>query len=333
MCSVYLPRIAGHVNESLAGFEAVLLALYASETKARNGCPIITNIPDLTQPSLYHSPRIPPPSNIEPYVGQLSCPLGPQDEVKATKRACIVGVALDLFSRRIASMPPMAKLEACKCALRCSMLGSSNEHSAKDVHRDSLPFVINDDRESAPESNGYHISSDLTSRQSAEIEIMDPKELYQGNNNKLLSPQGMKYCELDQTSVTDTSVGANGVLPSLLSKYSTLDSPDVELHGSNGTRIHLPWELLQPLLKILSHCLLAPLNPQEVKDAASIAIKALHKRAVHDLVPEAILATRSLMRLDITAKSVAKTLTLSNTGSSTSTPSKPRKPEIFLVSK
>jgi hypothetical protein len=91
--------------------------------------------------------------------------------------------------------------------------------------------------------------------------------------------------------------------------------------------------MIQPLLKILSHCLLAPLNPQEVKDAASIAVKALYKRAVHDVLPEAILATRSLMRLEAASKSAVQTYKLSGSGSSTSTPSKQRKPEIFLVSK
>lgn len=41
----------------VAGFEAVLLALYAAETKARGGRPVMINIPDLGQASLYHSPR------------------------------------------------------------------------------------------------------------------------------------------------------------------------------------------------------------------------------------------------------------------------------------
>lgn len=41
---------------SLAGFEAVLLVLYASETRARGGKPLLISIPDLSQPSLYHNP-------------------------------------------------------------------------------------------------------------------------------------------------------------------------------------------------------------------------------------------------------------------------------------
>lgn len=41
----------------MAGFEAVLLALYGAETKARGGRPVMINIPDLGHASLYHSPR------------------------------------------------------------------------------------------------------------------------------------------------------------------------------------------------------------------------------------------------------------------------------------
>ena len=41
----------------LTGFEAVLLALYGAETKARGGRPVMINIPDLGHASLYHSPR------------------------------------------------------------------------------------------------------------------------------------------------------------------------------------------------------------------------------------------------------------------------------------
>jgi hypothetical protein len=44
-------------RDLVAGFEAVLLALYAAETKARGGRPVMINIPDLGQASLYHSPR------------------------------------------------------------------------------------------------------------------------------------------------------------------------------------------------------------------------------------------------------------------------------------
>ncbi|KAA8536474.1 hypothetical protein F0562_028952 [Nyssa sinensis] len=73
-----------------------------------------------------------------------------------------------------------------------------------------------------------------------------------------------------------------------------------------GSRIPLPWELLQPVLRILGHCLLAPLNSEDVKDAASVAARCLYARASHDLVPQAILATRSLIQLDKRAREAAK---------------------------
>lgn len=102
---------------------------------------------------------------------------------------------------------------------------------------------------------------------------------------------------------------------------------------SRGARIPLPWELLQPMLRILGHCLLGPLNSQDVKDAASVAVRCFYARASHDLVPQAILATRSLIQLDKRARTAAKVAAGTNVSSSTNTPSKAKKPEILLVSK
>jgi hypothetical protein len=181
------------------------------------------------------------------------------------------------------------------------------------------------DRERVSEMNGYHTAPDLASCRSPEIEVVDPKEL----NHTSPPSKGVRFQDPD----AEMSIGPNGTLDSSSVEYSTSESSDVIMKGSNGTRIHLPWEMIQPLLKILGHCLLAPLNPQEVKDAASLAVEALYKRAVHDVLPEAILATRSLMRLETASKSAIKTYNLSSAGSATSTPSKQRKPEIFLVSK
>lgn len=102
-----------------------------------------------------------------------------------------------------------------------------------------------------------------------------------------------------------------------------------------GSRIPLPWELLQPALRILGHCLLAPLNSQDVKDSAAVAVRRLYARASHDLVPQAILATRSLIQLDKRAHeaALAAAAAASNSSSNANTPSKAKKPEILLVSK
>ncbi|KAL0365130.1 UNVERIFIED_CONTAM: hypothetical protein Sangu_0610600 [Sesamum angustifolium] len=111
--SIYLHRIHYpplDIPVSLSGFEAVLLAFYSSETKARNGKPVTISIPDLSQPSLYHSPRNPVKSSnptsksSKPLVGVLSPPLEPQIAVKSTKRACIVGL-LRCYYKQISQMP------------------------------------------------------------------------------------------------------------------------------------------------------------------------------------------------------------------------------------
>lgn len=48
----------------------------------------------------------------------ISPALEPQVSVKSTKRAAIVGVALELFCKRIAAMPMKAKLDLCHYARR-----------------------------------------------------------------------------------------------------------------------------------------------------------------------------------------------------------------------
>nr|XP_027072106.1 putative protein TPRXL [Coffea arabica] len=130
LSSFYLSRIHSSSTTSaisptpnLAGFEAVLLVLYSSEVKAHSGIPVLISIPDLSQPSLYHSSRNPPsnksnpinnnPSS-RPLVGVLSPPLEPQMAVKSTKRASIVGIALDCYYKQISQMPSWSKLDFCK---------------------------------------------------------------------------------------------------------------------------------------------------------------------------------------------------------------------------
>nr|POE61638.1 putative galacturonosyltransferase 4 [Quercus suber] len=85
--------------------EPTLLALYASETKSRNGKPILIQIPDLSQPSLYRIPRrttAAAAANNRPSVGLLSLPLEPQIAVKSLSiaitsrsRRCRVGLNLN----------------------------------------------------------------------------------------------------------------------------------------------------------------------------------------------------------------------------------------------
>ena len=137
------------------------------------------------------------------------------------------------------------------------------------------------------------------------------------------------------TSFSDGEIAIEGVAQEMDTKL--MIERNGENSEANGTRIPLPWELLQPALRILGHCLLAPLNSQDVKDAAASAVRSLYARASHDLVPQAILATRSLIQLDKRARTAAKVEAAAaanaNPSSNANTPSKAKKPEILLVSK
>lgn len=101
-------------------------------------------------------------------------------------------------------------------------------------------------------------------------------------------------------------------------------------NASRGTRISLPWELLQPVLRILGHCLFSPLTPNDVKDAASIAVRCLYARSSHDLVPQAILASRSLVQLDKRARESAASMA-TPVSSNENTPTKSKEQETYLL--
>ncbi|WJX52563.1 hypothetical protein P8452_38662 [Trifolium repens] len=249
LSGLYLSRVHSSDPPSLAGFEAVLLALYAAETKSRAGKPLLVTIPDLSVPSIYHSPlRKSNSVNPNSSVGVISPPLEPHVAVKSTKRACIVGVALHSYFSQISHMPSWSKLEFCRFAA------------------------------------GWAGQDCPCRREFDRIENL---------NNTLALSNG----------------DSNG----------------------NGERIPLPWEILQPALRILGHCLMGPLNSQEVKDAASFAVRCLYARASHDLVPQAILATRSLIQLDNRSRDAATSA--ASVSSNVNTPTKAKKPEILLVSK
>ncbi|XP_061350372.1 uncharacterized protein LOC133295548 [Gastrolobium bilobum] len=264
LSGLYLSRIHSEHSPSLAGFEAILLAIYAYETKIRAGKPLLVTIPDLSHPSIYHSPlRKPPPSaaTTPPSVGIISPPLEPQSAVKSTKRGCIVGVALHCYYSQISHMPSWSKLEFCRFSA-----GWAGQDCPCRTEFDPVGNDVN-----------------------GEIEI-EELEIEMGNLQIL------------------------------------------EAEAKKGDRIPLPWEILQPALRILGHCLLGPLNSQDVKDAASYAVRCLYARASHELVPQAILATRSLIQLDNRARDAAKAAAATAT-SNASTPTKLKKPEILLVSK
>ncbi|KAG6524102.1 hypothetical protein ZIOFF_013992 [Zingiber officinale] len=304
LAGLYFSRIVSFSSSnppSLSGFEAVLLSVYAAEVKVRGGKPVLVSIPDLSLPSLYHTPRpsarqatsVPPK---RPSVGVLSLPLEPQIAVKSTKRACIVAVALDSYYKNISSMPSRSKIDFCEF-----VAGWAGQDC-------SCRFDLNDGYLKPPLSCSSSLSSSSSSPQ---VRIF-------AEDNGLV---GGTVEEIRRLSIQDSH---NGNL------YNREEEEGSVLR--RGSRVPLPWELLQPVLRILGHCLLAPLNSQEVRDAASMAVRCVYARASHDLLSQAILASRSLIQLDNTARRVEKPGTSLGNSSKPSTPSKPKKPEVFLVS-
>uniref|UniRef100_A0A1J3HUJ5 Hyccin n=1 Tax=Noccaea caerulescens TaxID=107243 RepID=A0A1J3HUJ5_NOCCA len=294
LVGMYLSRIHSSDSSSLpslSGFEAVLLAIYAAEVKARAGKPILVHIPDLSQPSLYHTPLNgvdkSRDSNPTASVGVLSPQLEPQIAVKSTKRASIVGVGLQCYFKEISQMPAWSKLEFCK--LSASWAGQDCDCKEK---------IDGDEDKVLALTNGFADSPSFNGNGGRSLEIED---------------------DFDRLGIRENEeqLSSNGI------------------GGGGSVRIPLPWELFQPTLRILGHCLLSPLNTGDVKDAASNAVRSLYARASHDLNPQAILATRSLVNLDTSARTSAKNASAGtvNGSSNVNTPSKSKKPEILLSSK
>lgn len=306
-------------SPSLAGFEAVLLAVYTSETKSRAGKPLLVSIPTpayLSQhPSLYHEPTamLHHPSSkpstsasagvgVGVGVGVLSPPLEPQVGIKSTKRGCIVGVAFHCFYRHISQMPSWSKLDLCRFAASwagndCSCALSIDFHvdNVDDDNADALDFTL---------SNGDAVSSFSSPSSTPRTMTIDH------NHSEIIQSVDMARLQINENPGNQATL----------------------LDQDQGARIPLPWELLQPMLRILGHCLLAPLNSDEIKDAAAIAVRRLYARASHDLTPQAILATRSLVQIHSRARASSKVAALANPSSNATTP-RPKKPEVLLVSK
>ncbi|KAL3523513.1 hypothetical protein ACH5RR_016347 [Cinchona calisaya] len=211
LAGVYLSRASLH--KPLAGFEAVLLALYAHETTSRNGQAITVSIPDISHSSIYHETTKQISKNVSTELNiAVICPsLEPHGTVRSTRRARIVGVALELYYSKISQMPVDSKIEFCEF---CKIWAGENG----DVY--------------------------------SAMEVLE-----EGNREK-------------------------------------------EKEGSKEGRINLPWEILQPILRILGHCLMGPeKNNKELSKAACDACRSLYARCLHDLNPKAILATGSLLKL------------------------------------
>lgn len=304
---LYLSRVVatGAANfPSLSGFEAVLLALYAAEVKTRSGRPVLVSAPDLSLPSLYHSPypTAPPrrlPSAAWPApklsVGVLSHPLEPQISVKSTKRASIIAVALDSYYKSISSMPSRSKIDFCEFV---------SAWAGQDC---SCRFELDDD-----DLNSSSAQSCLSTSSFSSPRVRISAEINEGIEGTSDAMRSLALCEAPSGNHCNSEEEWSRCI-------------------RRGSRVPLPWELLQPILRILGHCLLSPLNPQEVRHSASMAVRCVYARASHDLLPQAILCSRCLIQLDNNKRKSAKTV--SGNASKPSTPSQLKKPELFLVSK
>ncbi|OIT29053.1 PREDICTED: uncharacterized protein LOC109211863 [Nicotiana attenuata] len=195
IAGVYLSRV--NLHKPLAGFEAVLLALYSHETSSRNGQAITVNIPDLSHSSIYHETnKVAKNSATELNLAVISPSLEPYGTVRSMKRARIVGVALELYYSKIPQIPVESKLDFCEfCKIWSGQYGENDEN------------------------------------------------------------------------------------------------------GDVKKRINLPWELFQPVLRILGHCLMGHKQNEKLKEAAIGACNCLYERALHDLNTKAMLATGSLIKL------------------------------------
>ncbi|CAL9199668.1 unnamed protein product, partial [Musa hybrid cultivar] len=233
IAGVYLLRAIS--REPLAGFEAVLLALYAYETVIRGGDPETVNLPNLANPSVYHEAKAPPKKGaVELDIAVVSPALEPYGTVRSTKRARIVGVALELYYSKISSMPLSSKLAFCEFC----MVWAGQDIGTK--------------------AEGERSGGEKTAAVGA-----------------------------DENGGKD-----EGEAKAAADKNGGKDAGEVK-----AGRIPLPWELFQPIVRIVGHCLLGPANPEELKTTAYAVVERLHWRATHDMNPQEILATRSLLRL------------------------------------
>ncbi|PWA80192.1 Hyccin [Artemisia annua] len=128
----FLPVIAGvHLSrvplrKPLAGFEAVLLAIYAHETASRKGQAVTINISDASHPSVYHENKHShKTASPELHLVVVSPALEPQGTIRSTKRARIIGWLLSY----IIMLQPMLRILS-----HCLMGISKNNKKHKELH-------------------------------------------------------------------------------------------------------------------------------------------------------------------------------------------------------
>ncbi|CAN6287013.1 unnamed protein product [Urochloa humidicola] len=210
LAGVYMCRAVSRKPQ--AGFEAVLLALYAHAASQRGDAAETVSLPNLANPSPYHDAKVPPKGKpaAELDAAVLSPPLEPHGTMRATRRARIVGAVLELYHAKLAHMPLSSKMDFCEFCV--AWAGT-------------------------------------------------PSKLDAGADKPRL-PAATDACQAEK-----------------------------------WRRVPLPWELFQPVVRIVAHCLLGPSRSDELKAQAARAAECLYWRANETVDAPALLATRSLMRL------------------------------------
>ena len=123
-------------------------------------------------------------------------------------------------------------------------------------------------------------------------------ELYYGKISSMPRESKLNFCES-----CEKWAGQNGEREEQKPRALIPEEESVAVGGrseKDSGRIPLPWELVQPILRILGHCCLMGMKGEEdreVSEAASKACQSLYLRSLHDINPKAILATGSLLRL------------------------------------
>ncbi|KAM0822362.1 hypothetical protein ACQ4PT_071540 [Festuca glaucescens] len=124
LAGVYMSRAVS--RKPLAGFEAVILTLYAHAVAQRGAGEAETvALPNMANPSVYHEavkPAAAPaaakpakPADPDPdVVAELAPALEPHGTMRATRRARIVGAVLELYHGRLALMPLSSKMDFCE---------------------------------------------------------------------------------------------------------------------------------------------------------------------------------------------------------------------------
>eukprot|EP00245_Coleochaete_scutata_P006502 TRINITY_DN20965_c0_g1_i1.p1 TRINITY_DN20965_c0_g1~~TRINITY_DN20965_c0_g1_i1.p1 ORF type:complete len:212 (-),score=34.78 TRINITY_DN20965_c0_g1_i1:264-899(-) len=188
--------------------------------------------------------------------------------LKSEERAVVVSPSMELFVRSISSATADIKLEFCHTARVLALRGCAWASQADDLAKLALLSEPLADGAQAPSpSQGF-------------APPVDPEQI-----------------TLEHDIGSAVTGGAGSAVAVSSSKGNGHGDPQRAGDAMPEKRLPLSLELIRPLCRGLAHCLLHPSSSQDLKTAATSATQALYARCLHDLIPEGILATRSLLQL------------------------------------